>query len=305
MRFNGLQRVERRIPVVAFAAEKRVWVEASILSQLLLREAWSAESGSEPLHCVDSHNGTKSISQYALQQQKHTLVCRRAYKPRQMEKSADGRREILRRFIKERGFKIARWAKEAGVDKNSIYNFLNGHSQSLDLRTYGKLARVAECPVWRLTGDEPEPQSPTAIWVIGSVEAGAFREAVEWDQSLWFIVDIPVPDRFRGKAKALQVRGTSMNSDYPEGSIAVWVDTLDFRPARPGDDVVVYSHNGDGKIEATLKELRADDSGKRWLWPRSHDPLHQTPIDIASPPREVREIEIKGIVIGCYRSWHN
>lgn len=221
-----------------------------------------------------------------------------------MDKTPDEKREILRRFIKDNGLKIARWAKESGVDKNSIYNFLNEHSQSLDLRTYAKLARAVGCPVWRLTGDDPEPQSPTTIWVSGSVEAGAFREAVEWDQSIWFPVDVPVPDRFRGKAKALQVRGVSMNADYPEGSIAVWVDTLDFRPARPGDDVIVYSHGRDGGIEATLKELRADDAGKRWLWPRSHDPLHQTPIDVAAPPDTVREIEIKGIVIGCYRQWH-
>lgn len=277
----------------------------SLLGQTAFREARSLEGGAKPLDRVCNHAATKSISRYALQPENHTVVCGHAYKHRRVERTPDEKREILRKFIKERGFKIARWAKDAGVDKNSIYNFLNGHSQSLDLRTYGKLARVAECPVWRLTGDEPEPQSPTAIWVVGSVEAGAFREAVEWDQSLWFSVDIPVPDRFRGKAKALQIRGASMNADYPEGSIAVWVDTLDFRPARPGDDVVVYSHGRDGGIEATLKELRADDSGRRWLWPRSHDPLHQTPIDVASPPPGVREIEIKGIVIGCYRQWHN
>lgn len=222
-----------------------------------------------------------------------------------MERTPDEKREILRLFIKDHGLKIARWAKAAGVDKNSIYNFLNGHSQSLDLRTYAKLARAAGCPVWRLTGDTPEPPSPTSIWVIGSVEAGAFREAVEWDQSTWFAVDIPVPKRFRGKAKALQVRGTSMNADYPEGSIAVWVEIGDFRAPRVGDDVVVYAHQRDGRIEATLKELRADDNGKHWLWPRSHDPLHQTPIDIGAPPEGVREIEIFGIVIGCYRQWHN
>jgi hypothetical protein len=49
-----------------------------------------------------------------------------------MERTADERREILRAFIKDGGFKIARWAKDSGVDKNSIYNFLNGHSNALD-----------------------------------------------------------------------------------------------------------------------------------------------------------------------------
>jgi SOS-response transcriptional repressor LexA len=304
MFFDGPKRVERRVPVVAFAAQQRVRVKARVLSELLLSETGPPQSQAKALNCVDSHGSYKSIPQYALQREKHTLVCDYAYTRRQMERTPDERRDILRRFIQEHGLKIARWAKQSGVDKNSIYNFLNGHSKSLDLRTYAKLARTAECPVWRLTGDAPEPESPTTIWVVGSVEAGAFREAVEWDQSLWFSVDIPVPQRFRGKAKALQVRGTSMNADYPEGSIAIWVDVLDFRPPRPGDDVVVYAHCHDGKIEATLKELRTDDEGKRWLWPRSFDPRHKAPIDVAAPPENVREIEIKGIVIGTYRQWH-
>jgi SOS-response transcriptional repressor LexA len=222
-----------------------------------------------------------------------------------MEKTADEKREILRKFIKDRELKIARWCKESGVDKNSVYNFLNGHSQSLDLRTYGKLARTAEVPVWQLSGDQPQAPSPTSIWVAGDVQAGAFREAVEWDQSNWYGVDVPVPAQFRGRAKALEVRGTSMNIDYPEGSIAVWVPMLDFRPPRNGDDVLVYSYCHDGLVEATLKEFRIDDGGAKWLWPRSHDPLHQAPVDMANPSGAIREIEIVGIVIGSYRPRHH
>lgn len=223
---------------------------------------------------------------------------------RRVEKSPDQRRDILRTFIRERGLKIARWAKASGVDRNSIYNFLNGHSQSLDMMTYAKLARSEAVNLWQLTGDQPEPESPTSIWVSGAIEAGAFREAIEWDQSLWFAVDVPIPSRFRGRAKALQVRGPSMNVDYPDGSVVIWVDMLDFRPPRDGDDVVVYSHHQDDGIEATLKELRVDDRGRQWLWPRSHDPMHQQPVETADPPPNVSHIEIKGIVIGMYRPKH-
>lgn len=222
------------------------------------------------------------------------------FSPRRMERTADQRREILRIFIQEQGLRIARWAKESGVDKNSIYNFLNGHSQSLDLRTYGKLARTAGAPVWRLTGDSPEPPSPTSIWVVGHIEAGSFRDAIEWDQSRWYAVDVPVPQRFRTKAKALEIRGPSMNLEYPEGSVVVWIDQLDFRPARDGDHVVVYSHAADERIEATVKELRIAE-GREWLWPRSNHPAHQQPVDVANPPEEVRRIEIQGIVLGGYR----
>jgi phage repressor protein C with HTH and peptisase S24 domain len=218
-----------------------------------------------------------------------------------MERTPDERREILRAYIKENGLRISRWAKQSGVDKNSIYNFLNGHSNALDPRTYGKLARTAEVPVWRISGDTPEPPSPTSIWVSGSVEAGAFHEAVEWDRSRWYSVDVPVPERFRRRAKALEVRGFSMDLEYRPGAVVIWVDFLDFRPPRNEDHVIVYAHHEDGKIEATVKELRVDETGKRWLWPRSTKPEHQQPIDTDAPPAGVASIEIKGIVIGDYR----
>lgn len=218
-----------------------------------------------------------------------------------MERTSDERRDILRGFINERKLKIARWAKDSGVDKNSIYNFLNGHSGALDPRTYAKLARTAEVPVWRLSGDQPEAPSPTSIWVSGHVQAGDFREAVEWDRSRWYPVDVPIPDRFRRLAKALEVRGSSMDLEYREGAVVIWVDFLDFRPPRHDDHVIVYAYCRDGNIEATVKELRVDDAGKRWLWPRSSKPEHQMPIDPDSPPEKVESIEIKGIVIGDYR----
>lgn len=219
-----------------------------------------------------------------------------------MERTPDERRDILRGFINERGLKIAQWAKQSGVDKNSIYNFLNGHSNALDLRTYGKLARTAEVPVWRLSGDSPEPASPTSIWVSGHVEAGAFREAVEWDRSRWYSVDVPVPDKFRRRAKALEVRGLSMDLEYKPGAVVIWVDFLDFRPPRHGDHVIVYSHGRDGSVEATVKELRIDDRGRCWLWPRSTQPEFQQPINLDDRPEDIESIEIKGVVIGDYRS---
>lgn len=220
---------------------------------------------------------------------------------RRMERTADERREILRAFIKERSLKIARWAKDSGVDKNSIYNFLNGHSQALDPRTYAKLARTAECPVWKLSGEQPEPPSPTAVWVSGSVEAGAFKEAVEWDRSRWYAIDVPVPERFRRRAKALEVRGYSMDLEYKPGAVVIWVDYLDYRPPRHGDHVIVYAIAKDGRTEATVKELRIDDAGKRWLWPRSSKPEHQQPIDLDAPGDDIESVEIKGVVIGDYR----
>lgn len=222
-----------------------------------------------------------------------------------MERTADEKREILRSFIQERGLRIATWAKQSGVDKNSIYNFLNGHSNSLDLRTYAKLARTVEVPVWQLSGDQPDAPSPTSIWVTGHVEAGSFREAIEWDRSRWYSVDVPVPERFRGKAKALEIHGFSMDLEYRPGSLVIYVDVLDFRLPRHGDHVIVYSRHADGMIEATVKELRIDEERKHWLWPRSTRPEHQQPLNLDGPPPDIESIEIKGIVIGDYRPRHH
>ncbi|MBB5684322.1 LexA family protein [Sphingobium boeckii] len=301
MRFQLAERVEGGIPAILFATQQCVVVDTSQLRELALGEAWTFERGTKPIESVDNHGPAKSISQYALQSEIHTGMCFAPVKCPRMDRTPDEKREILRRFILDRDLKVARWAKDSGVDKNSIYNFINGHSQSLDLRTYAKLARTTEVPVWKISGDMPEPSSPTAIWVSGHVEAGMFREAVSWDQSLWYSVDIPVPGRFRGMAKALEVRGNSMNLEYPSGSVVIWVDMLDFRPPRDGDHVIVYSHCSDDTIEATVKELRIDEKG-RWLWPRSDDPLHQAPLDLMRPPQNITSIEIKGIVIGGYKA---
>lgn len=222
-----------------------------------------------------------------------------------MEKTPDQRRELLRSFMKANSLKIASWAKASGVDKNSIYNFLNGHSQSLDPRTYAKLARTAQVPTWQITGDQPDAPSPTTVWVRGSVQAGAFREAVEWDRDDWFPVDVPVPTRFQGLARALKVEGPSMNREFREGSVVIWVQTLDFRPPRHEDHVVVYSYRRDDTVETTLKQLRILPDGTHWLWPQSDHPAHQAPINPAQPDDDIKLIEIAGIVIGDYRPRHH
>ena len=222
-----------------------------------------------------------------------------------MDKTPDQRRDLLRAFIKDNGLKIASWAKSSGVDKNSIYNFLNGHSQSLDPRTYAKLARTAQVPTWQISGDEPEMPSPTSVMVTGSVQAGVFREAVEWEDSEWFAVDVPVPSRFQGMARALRVDGQSMNQEFRPGSIVLWVKMLDFRPPRHEDHVVVYSYRRDDTIEATLKQLRIDEQGEQWLWPQSDRPEYQAPLNTKSPPDDIKSIEIVGIVIGDYRPRHH
>lgn len=250
---------------------------------------------------VFNHGRLKSISEYALQGvNAYPNMSRYRYAFR-MSKTPDEKRETLRQFIASNEMKIAEWAREAGVDKNSIYNFLNNHSKSLSLTTYAKLARAAKVQIWRLNGDPPETPSPTSVWVAGVVQAGNFVDAIEWDESEWYSVDVPLPERFRAKARALEVRGDSMNLEYRDGSIVIWVELHDFRDPKTGDHVIAYARKKDDGIEATVKEYRVDDDGRHWLWPRSDRPEFQTPICMESLPDDIASVEIRGVVIGDYR----
>ena len=275
-------------------------MNASSFSQGFLGETGVSQCGAEPFNRVINHDALKSISECNYQAANHTGICISVAKMCRMEKTADQKREILRKFMTDNGLKTAKWAKAAGVDKNSIYNFLNGHSNGLEHRTYAKLARAAEVPVVMLSGDAPEVSTSTAIPVVGFVQAGAWQEAIEWDRDDWTYIDVPIPDRFVRRAKSLQVRGRSMDLEYPDGSYVTYVDMLDFRAPIDGDHLVVYAFHHDGRIEATLKELKVVD-GKRWLWPRSTAPEFQAPVDLDAPGDAVADIEIKGIVIGGYK----
>lgn len=275
-------------------------MEPGRFGQAFLGYARLTEMRPDALDSVSNHAGDKNTSGCETQLAIHTRMGYQCANRRDMDRSPDERREILRRFMNERGLKPASWAKASGVSANSIYNFLNGESEGLSALTYGKLARTAQVPAWRLSGDQPEPPSPTSVWVCGSVEAGAFQEAVEWDRSRWYAVDVPVPPRFRGKARALEVHGNSMNLEYPNGSVVMWVPVLDVRPPQDADDVIVYSYAKDGTVEATVKNYRVL-NGRKWLWPMSNDPLHQMPVEVDEPGDSVERIEIVGLVIGGYR----
>lgn len=124
---------------------------------------------------------------------------------------------------------------------------------------------------------DPAHISLTRIPVIGAVEAGAWREALEYapDEDQPF-VDVPPDPRYPGMRRfALQVRGPSMNLIYPEGSHVIVIPALDLGEgwqAKDGQRVIVQRTNDEGAVEATVKELKIDENGQAWLWPRSSNP---------------------------------
>ena len=212
---------------------------------------------------------------------------------------AERRRELLERFMNQRGMNVKRWAEQAGVSPNTLYNFLNGRSERLEHDTYKKLAKAGGVPVFVLDGSTDIVRIDAMIRIKGAVQAGVWAESSEWDDAEGYAVNAPIPAEYEGAAYGVVVRGTSMNKVYPEGSIAIVVSIHDLvRDVRNGDRVRVRRTRLDGMIETTVKELIAGADGKLWLWPRSSDPRWQQPIEYDGRyAGDIESVQVCGVVL--------
>lgn len=134
--------------------------------------------------------------------------------------------------------------------------------------------------------------------VVGEVQGGAFRLAVEYSpEARFFLPAIAAPGYDQVMRRYLKVVGDSVNELYPDGTYVCVVSTAD-TDVRPGDKVVVYSRQGELR-EATIKEVRVEEDGRIALWPRSTHPDHQAPIYLSDDDQDGPEIAY--VVIGSYR----
>jgi repressor LexA len=176
---------------------------------------------------------------------------------------------------------------KAGVGLKSIYH-IKARSHAPKPDTLSKLAAALGVPPAYFLdaapqdGGEDEALALDRVFVVGAVQAGVWREAIEWDGDDWYSVTPPRPktNRFPGIERfGLEVRGSSMNRKYPEGTVVIVVRFGDIaRPPKKGERVVVLRRSHEtGHYEATLKEYDRDEQGRHILWPRSDDPEFQTP----------------------------
>lgn len=233
----------------------------------------------------------------------------------------DQRRRNFEAFIAARNLVTAKWAKDAEVGPSTIYDFLNGRSDSLGTKILAKLAKAAGVSQTDLTAAIEEGKLPIGksgevtavplsrpdgfrpINVVGIVEAGVWREALQWDADEIYQVSMPIPPAFAGlPVFALEVRGPSMNALYPNKSVVFCVRYLDVqREPSSGERVVVYRRNAGELMEATLKEFIVDDKGAKWLRPRSTHPDFQKPWRVHEGARDEHEFEVYALVIGSFR----
>lgn len=169
---------------------------------------------------------------------------------------------------------------------------------------------------WLLTGkgvkDVPPgssvvPVPLSQIFIIGAVQAGVFREALEWPEEDWKQAPVSALNAWRHLPQfGLDVRGPSMNRIYPDGSTVIcvkWFDAGLELPQAVGKRVVVLRREPGGGVEATVKELHQDEFGAYWLWPKSTDPNYQTPLKVRSlvgKSEDSDDVRIVALVIGSF-----
>lgn len=134
------------------------------------------------------------------------------------------------------------------------------------------------------------------VYIIGEVQAGAWREAIHFEESERRKMNLPPDADYPGiKRYALKNVGESMNRECAHGGYWVFVrleDLTGIGPA-PGDFVIVQrSRHGGQEFEATCKRLEIR-GGKPWLCPYSFDPSFE-PIPFAGDQAD--EMQVIGIV---------
>lgn len=209
----------------------------------------------------------------------------------------------LRKRMKAQKLDMKTLSLKAGLSETAVRDIFRGRSKSPRTQTVEALAKALGCIAIDLLGSPDLPASPLVkpIPVIGAVEAGAWKEALEWPETDWEYEPIPEDPRFLGLTRfGLAVRGRSMNEVYREGDIVICIPMIELNePLVSGRRYVIYRHKS-GEIEATLKEYYEDMDGRNWLLPRSTDPAHKTPISFDDGDGKTTDVEIFARVTGVW-----
>ena len=203
----------------------------------------------------------------------------------------------IKELRKKLGLNQAELASELGVHQSTITKYEKGKTKPKG-EPNQKLAALAGQTLGEWLGVEPvqaKDVNAKTVRVVGALCAGEWQEAIEWPYDDQYDVPALLDPRLPPyPLKGYVVRGTSMNRVYPDGSVVFAAATIanKLKPAS-GDHVLVMRRNKKGEYEASLKEYVVNSDGTKWLWPRSHDPAHQAPIQYK---KGADEVTITGIV---------
>lgn len=211
--------------------------------------------------------------------------------------------EKIHALIVHHGWTQQQAADAFGVSQPTIFRWLRGtspegHHRDLVNEAFEKLpGRQVQTQTQIVHAPET-----SGIEVAGIIQAGNWLDTSLIDDAADERDFIPVARDHRfphARQYALEVRGDSMDREYPEGSYVICVDFSE-SGLKMRDGMIVHIERWRHDLrEITLKVLRREGDG--WcLEPRSHNPIHK-PIFMDGYVEEGTEVRIRGVVIGDYR----
>lgn len=201
-------------------------------------------------------------------------------------------------------FETAQQAAEAYGWNVVTYRSHESGMRNIPIATARKYATaLGSTPAYILginAGGNSEPvNAVTLVPLVARASAGAFRydEGLETEGVL--VPAVPRADIPAGVQYAVLVDGPSVNLKIPDGAFAICAP-YDKYPGGPKHGQLVHVvRERAGLYEHTIKEIQYTANGTL-LMPRSSDPRHLEPIDLASPEEDTT-VRICGVVIGSYQ----
>lgn len=213
----------------------------------------------------------------------------------------DDIRASLQRIMDNKGVKPTTLSLAVSNSRSLVKDILE-KTENPGIVTLSKLAEELDCSLEDLISSGSQlhySQLGPTLYVKGKVAAGEWVEAFEYPEGDWKTYTGRAGVRADRKHRfGLLVTGDSMDELYPEGTIIDCVSVFGHTEIENGKKVVVLRKRRDQTVEATVKEYAVVD-GKKWLRPRSKNPIHQS-IDISSPDPDIEETRVIAIVVGAY-----
>jgi hypothetical protein len=217
-------------------------------------------------------------------------------------------RGLVRERIKPRGSFTPRGLSMLASKKKNpdlVRNLLSGTDPSFP-SVYG-LCEAMAVPLNSVIkslpqrpAEAPPVDDEKRSWLLvnAQVEAGVWREQVEWGPEEWMEVEVD-PAKFHPAATGVVVRGRSMDRKFPPGTYLHCVDLISSGEAVDDGDYVIAERRRGDLVELTCKKLALRTDGNWELRAESYLDEFAEPVFVGFLHDEHNEndVRIRALVI--------
>lgn len=223
-------------------------------------------------------------------------------------------REALRALVNAHEKSAKALSLEAKLGETAIKDILSGKSKRPQMDTVSAIARVLGQPLSAFVSEVEDLDLPQPAAAAGEVMlpvrfragAGEWQPVEDFDQTEIVLRPARPLKGYEGIPQWLElVVGTSMNRELPPGSYVHVLDAIHimYEP-RHGDLVIAERSKAQGAfVERSVKQVEIHANGMINLWPRSFDPLYQSPLILSqglTMDDDDATVRIVGKVAGAY-----